>query len=187
MTHPLRRYLPTILLAAMALPAVTSGCSAVGRLSGLDCINDPTRSMAERAQKESILDKIPPGAHDASDMIPTLACTDANGIGEVDRLIKFDGTPFDVASYYASEAKLSGWRMTKDGTRELKRKVGTADYWPSDTCYSKDLGGFVADLVVAFDYWSGDSSGNPSPPQYWLQISFSPTGGNCKNGVDIDY
>ncbi len=76
--------------------------------------------------------------------------------------------------------------MTKDGTKKLVKRTGVTEKWPSDSCYSKDLGDFVADLQLGFDYWSYDVERNPSEKTYWIQISFSPHGGNCKNGVDIN-
>jgi hypothetical protein len=84
-----------------------------------------------------------------------------------------------VAAYYRKEAAASGWHLTEDGTKKMNKRVKSTEKWPSDTCYSKDLDSFTADLQLIFDYWSLDAERNPSAKTYWLEISFSPEGGNC--------
>jgi hypothetical protein len=173
-------------LAATALVFMTAGCSAVTNLSGLSCINDPTEAAAERFQQETILEKFPPNMQPSAESSVFLGCDDDYGVTEVERPFSFTGSPFSVAAYYALEAPLGGWRMTIDGTKKPMRRVGTTELWPADTCYSKHIDGYEVDLSLAFDYWSRSAARNPGERNYWLQISFSASGGNCQNQFDLN-
>ncbi|WP_157519313.1 hypothetical protein [Herbidospora mongoliensis] len=154
-------------------------------VTGLSCIEDPTELMMERVLREPILDMAPAGAtpQSAGSMEP--ACLDDDIIGEVQRPYSFHGSPRDVLAFYTAKATADGWRMTRDGLGKLNPRAGSDELWPSDTCFAKDLGGFVADLQIAFDYWSPKVTSRPEVQTYWRSITFSTTGGDCANNINL--
>ncbi|WP_406311915.1 hypothetical protein OHA77_24915 [Streptosporangium sp. NBC_01639] len=164
-----------------------AGCSAVAHVTGLDCIGDPADGdWGEQAQQESVLYSSPAGtAPDGSarneGTYVSPACMDDNRIAEVGRIYKFTGSPLAISAHYKKEAQATGWRLTEDGTENLVHRSGSTDKWPSDSCFLKNLGNFTADFQLMFDYWSLDVDNDPAAKKYWVEISFSPTGGNCQS------
>lgn len=142
--------------------------------------------MGEQAQQESVLYSSPAGtAPDGSarneGTYVSPACMDDNRIAEVGRIYKFTGSPLAISAHYKKEAQATGWRLTEDGTENLVHRSGSTDKWPSDSCFLKNLGNFTADFQLMFDYWSLDVDNDPAAKKYWVEISFSPTGGNCQS------
>ncbi|WP_155343706.1 hypothetical protein [Acrocarpospora pleiomorpha] len=88
-------------------------------------------------------------------------------IGEVELSYQFFGSPRDVVAFYKEQAAAEGWRLTRDGLLKFVPRPGKSESWPTTTCFAKDLGGFVADLQVSFDYWTPDVRENPSLQRYW--------------------
>ncbi|MEU0568229.1 hypothetical protein ABZ297_22990 [Nonomuraea sp. NPDC005983] len=171
----------------ITLAASLAGCSAITHVTGLDCIGDPAEGdWGKAVQRESVLHTPPVSATpDNTDVdegpYVSAACMDDNRIAEVGRLYKFTGPPTDITAYYKRKAQAAGWHLTEDGAEHFVRRPGSTEKWPSNSCFSKDLGEFTADFELAFDYWSLDAQEDPSTKRYWVEISFSPTGGNCRN------
>ncbi|MGS2640691.1 hypothetical protein [Streptosporangium sp. LJ11] len=166
---------------AAVLALTTTACSAAYHVSGLDCLSDPTEQMANRAKEEKILDRPPPNTLPITEEYTSLACEDDNSIAEVGRRYRFTSPPATISSHYEKEASATGWRLIRDGKKDVNKRLGSKEDWPSDTCYIKDLGDFDANLELSFDYWSDDVEKDPSTKTYWLEISFSPDGGNCQS------
>jgi hypothetical protein len=175
------------LALVVTLLAAGSGCGIPASVSALTCIGDPTEPMLQRVRQEPILNQAPVGVVPQSSQSEQLACSDNDLIGEVELPYEFVGSPRDVVAFYKEKAAAEGWRLTRDGLIKLVPRPGKSESWPTTTCFAKDLGGFVADLQVSFDYWSPDVTENPSVQRYWRIISFSTTGGNCANNVDLDF
>lgn len=181
---PMPRKTGVHLAVIAALGASLTGCSAVAHITGLDCINDPADGdWGKRVQRETVLYQPPAGATPANSdgVYVSPVCSDDNAIAEIGRLYRFTGSPLAVADHYKQTAQQAGWHLTEDGTKDFVHRAGSTEQWPSDSCFSKNLGDFTADLELGFDYWSADVEENPSIKQYWIEISFSPTGGNCQS------
>ncbi|MEU7831131.1 hypothetical protein [Nonomuraea sp. NPDC049129] len=175
--------LPVRLLLASLMLVAASGCSFASKAMALDCINNPTDPWSELAGQDAILRQPPPHTEPLGDQYVSAACADDNAIAEVGRRYRFNGSPLEIATYYKEQARAVGWILSKDGTGDLRRRHQTTEGWPSETCFSKNFGDFTADLQLDFDFWSSDVEKDPSVQTYWLEISFSPDGGNCANSV----
>ncbi|MFI6803267.1 hypothetical protein [Streptosporangium canum] len=103
---------------------------------------------------------------------------DDNDIAEAGRIYKFTGSPLAIAAHYKKEAQVTGWRPAENGTEDLVHRARSTAKWPSGSCSSKNLGKFTADFQLMFDYRSLDVANDPAIKKYWVEISFSPTGGN---------
>ncbi|WP_327087213.1 hypothetical protein OIE66_33515 [Nonomuraea sp. NBC_01738] len=156
----------------------------ISKVAGLDCAKDPTEPWAHQVEGESVLRDHPQGATVLVPQYVSLACDDDAEVAEVGVRYKFTGSPSNVASFYKQHAQAAGWLLSKDGTNDLRVRAKSTEGWPATSCFSKKFTSFTADLEIAFDYWSGDVEINPAQQTYWIEISFSPHGGNCANNID---
>ena len=130
--------------------AVVAGCSLAQKVTGLDCVNEPTGPWSELAGHDAILGRPAPHAEPLGDQYVSLACEDDNAIAEVGRRYRFNGSPLEIAAYYKEQAHAVGWILTTDGTEDLRTRHQITEGWPSETCFSKDFGDFTADLQLIF-------------------------------------